>query len=245
MKIDAVNVAEILEEFLKDIAQDILKLDAARDKEENAFWQVFYLYKEELSRIIDFLSRVDSRYSRLKIIHGRLGSGGYMNFGGRKQFQEVIRELIEKYREFRFDLIGKLSTLHDDEKERLNEAYHTLKEDCFWSSIANCSVLLESRILKILKRKNSKFLKTKNKQLRFSFGELVDIYLDNKHKFKNCIPQKHDHVLKLLNKYRIVSVHAKQVAIDQNEANALFNLTLSFIFDPKCVVAKRKSGKKK
>jgi len=245
MKIDAVNVAEILEEYLKELAQDILKLDDERGKEENAFWQVFYMYKEDLAEIIDFLSRVDSKYSGLKIIHGRLGSGGYMNFGGRKQFQEVIRELIEGYRDFKSDLINKLSTLHDDEKERLNEAYHTLKENCFWSSIANCAVLLESRLLKILKRKNTRFLKTQSKQLRFSFGTLVDIYLDNKHEFKNCIPPKHEDVLKILNKYRIFSVHAKQVVIDQNEAEALFNLTLNFIFDPKCNVTKRKSGRKK
>ena len=238
MKIDTVSIAEILEEFLKKVAQDILKLDAASDKEENAFWQVFFLYKEELSRIFDFLSRVDSRCSRLKIIHGRLGSGEYMNFGGRNQFQEVIRDLTKAYRDFKSDLIAKLSTLHDDEKERLNEAYHTLKEECFWSCIANCAVLLESRLLKILKQSNTEFLKTKNKQFRFGFGELVDIYLNNKHEFNNCIPQKHDHVLKLLNKYRIFSVHAKQVTIDQNEADALFNLTLIFIFDPKCVVAK-------
>ncbi|MFW9887215.1 MAG: hypothetical protein ACFFER_03480, partial [Candidatus Thorarchaeota archaeon] len=89
------------------------------------------------------------------------------------------------------------------------------------------------------------YLKAKSKQLRFSFGELVDIYLDNKYEFKNCIPDRHDYVLKLLNKYRIFSVHAKQVRIEQNEADALFNLTLSFIFDPKCVVTKQKSRKKK
>ena len=245
MKFDVVNISKLLEEYLEKLTQDILKLDDERSREENAFWQVFFVFKEDLLVIIDFLSRVDSRYSGLKIIHGRLGSGGYMVFDGKKQFQEVIRKLAEGYREFKSDFISKLSTLHDDEKERLNEAYHTLKEDCFWSSIANCAVLLESRLLKILKRKNSEFLIAKNKQLRFSFGELVDIYLNNKHEFKNCIPQKHEYALKLLNKYRIFSVHAKQVTIDQNEADALFNLSLSFIFDPKCNIAKRKSRKKK
>jgi hypothetical protein len=246
MKVDVIECAVTFEAFLKNDAQVILDKDAKRRKGEDVdFWHFFDKIRDILSRITDFLSRVDSRYSKLSKIHSHLGAGQWMNFGGREPFKEVIQDLKTEYQVHKSDLTSRLSTLYDDEKERLNEAFHSLKEECFWSSVANCAVLLESRLLKILTESNAEFLKTKNGQLRFSFGELVDIYLDNKNEFKNCIPDRHDYVLKLLNKYRIFSVHAKQVIIDQNEADALFNLTLSFIFDPKCVVTKRKGSKKK
>ncbi len=89
----------------------------------------------------------------------------------------------------------------------------------------------------LLKDANESFLKEKRKKLDFSFGELVDLYILNKKIFNSIIPTKYDSLLKLCNKYRIISAHAKEEILTRRETEAILNLTFSFLLDDRCLVS--------
>jgi hypothetical protein len=69
--------------------------------------------------------------------------------------------------------------------------------------------------------------------------------LDNKGDFGKCIPDRHEHLLKLVNSFRIVSAHPKQSEIEQSTADAVFNLVLKFLLDKECEPPKKRGRKVK
>jgi hypothetical protein len=162
-------------------------------------------------------------------------------------FKDTINQITGTYlmtttRSSRFSM---LSALTSEESSRIDEAFHCMKEKCNWSSVINSAVALESRLFKILNRKSKRTLVSIRPDLIFTLGNLADAYLNNKQKFGNCIPNRHEHLLKLVNSFRIVSAHPKQYEVDKNTTEAVFNLTLNFLLDQECMPLRKPGPKKK
>jgi hypothetical protein len=186
---------------------------------------------------------MDDKYCDLHGVTLRFGGGSYMRFGQIEEFSENIDAVLEYHEKVKDGIPGLTSKLDNEETNRIQEAYHTLQERCYWSSVINSAVALEKRLFTILKSRNTKFLEQRKSDLRFSLGELIGLYIDNKSKFNTCIPHRHDNLLTLVNDYRIISAHSKQFDIDRATTNAIFNLTLKFMVDDECRPVRR--GRKK
>lgn len=212
-------------------------------KDDLDWWRVFARYKSRLDGAADFLARVDDSFGRLANMVSSTGSKGTFVYISGEQFKESIANTLEAYSKIKERIGPQLSKLDDEEKLRIEEAYHTLCQDCFWSSVVNCAVALEKRLFEILKSRNSAFMESARKDLQFTLGQLVGLYIQNKKEFNECIPAKHDNLMGLVSDYRIISVHAKQSDVDRTTADAIFNLTLKFLMDDECRPIRR--GRKK
>lgn len=126
------------------------------------------------------------------------------------------------------EILNLCSAFDDEEKMRINEAIHNYLEDCNYSCVAMSVSAVESRLVKLmcLVSPDSK-QKLENKTL----GQLVAEYLSNKSKYRNVVPNKHDHLLQLCNTYRIYSVHPKKERIKPTVAGSILTLAIEFLTD--------------
>ncbi|MFX1563783.1 MAG: hypothetical protein ACFFDP_10825 [Promethearchaeota archaeon] len=202
--------------------------------------------KKYLDATLELLSRLDSRFQFLTPTTNRLMQGSSLGtLPSPKELTDYLDEIVQKYKELREPNVTKLDQLDEEITARLNEAFHALCEHCYYSTIINCGVALESRLLLILRRRNTKYLQTIDRNLRFTFGQLINTYLQHPHRFHNCIPHRHQKLLELVNSYRTISAHPKGILVDVNTADAVFNLTMKFLIDDDCQPPKRRGPKKK
>ena len=205
------------------------------------YWVDFVFLRQDVERVIDLLIRIDEKYSSLKDPFLKLAPHTPSEEG---QVQDVMTEISEEYARTKSDSLMQAKQMSREEIERIEEAYHNLVENCYWSAVVNSAVALESRLFFLLKRRSKKTLEAIKPDLKFTLGHLADIYLNNKGKFKNFIPLQHEHLLKLINQYRIISAHPKQFKVDKKTADAIFNFTLSFLLDEGCKLPKPRKHKK-
>jgi len=129
----------------------------------------------------------------------------------------------------------KISLLDPAEKERFNEAIHCFLEGCYYSTVAMSVSAIEFRLLNLMKSVNP------DPQLEeLTLGQLIREYLDNKGKYKNIMPKKHESLLTLCNTYRVFSVHPKKEEIGKRIATSVLNLTFDFLLDEKLIGNLRK-----
>jgi len=81
------------------------------------------------------------------------------------------------------------SSFDKEEKERMNEAIHAHFEDCNYSCVAMSVSAVESRLLKLMclvSPESEQELEEK------TLGQLIAEYIQNKSKYKNVVPKKHE-----------------------------------------------------
>jgi hypothetical protein len=240
---DALRFEEIVNEFRDEIIKKDEKEKEISISENPRFWLDFRNYSSRIVGAADILARMDDKYQDLHGATLLFGGGLYMVFSRAERFSGNIEIVLEYHEEVKDGIPELISKLDDEEKSRIQEAYHTLQEQCYWSSVINCAVALEKRLFAILKSRNTKFLMDRKTNLEFSLGKLIGLYIDNKSAFKTCIPSRHDNLLTLANDYRIISAHSKRLDIDRATADAVFNLMLKFMVDDECRPVRR--GRKK
>ena len=240
---DALRFEEIVNEFKDAIIKEDEKEKKLSKKISARFWLDFGDYSSRIRGAADVLARMSDKYQDLHDATMLFGGRLYMIFGLVEHFSSNVVDVLEHYEKVKDGIPELISKLDYEEVLRIQEAYHTLQEQCYWSSVVNCAVALEKRLFAILKSRNTKFLKDIKTNLEFSFGRLIGLYINNKSTFKTCIPSRHDSLLTLVNDYRIISVHSKQRDIDRATADAVFNLTLKFMVDDECRPVRR--GRKK
>ena len=155
---------------------------------------------------------------------------------GSPTFDVLLQELLQDLTPHQIKIQQAVSKFDIYEQQRLEEAFHNLQEKCYFSSVINAVVALEHRLLHLLRRENESYLKQKFKDDRFSLGDLIWTYLDNKVAFDEVIPKQHENLLKLCNDYRKISVHAKGIQIKPNVAESILKLTFSFLLDDNCCI---------
>lgn len=121
------------------------------------------------------------------------------------------------------------SSFSNEEKERMNEAIHTFIERCYYSSVAMSVSATESRLLKLMCLTSPALEQQELK--KNTLGQLIREYVDNRDKYKNVVPKRHEPLLQLCNTYRIFSVHPKKQQIKSGEANSILNLAIEFLTD--------------
>lgn len=71
-----------------------------------------------------------------------------------------------------------------------------------------------------------------------TLGQLIQVfdkneYTDNKYdKIKQLMPDRHRPLVQLLNQYRILSAHHKEVKVTPQIAESILNLSFAFLIDP-------------
>jgi hypothetical protein len=126
------------------------------------------------------------------------------------------------------EILSFCSSFDEIEKERMNEAIHCYFEDCNYACVAMSVSATESRLLKLMRLVNPESKKALEKK---TLGGLITEYLKNKAKYKEVVPEKHEHLLQLCNTYRIFSVHPKEEKIEPSLASSILNLTILFLTD--------------
>lgn len=200
-------------------------------------------FRNRFRSVFEFIARVDEDFERILKIANKLDHPNEYNH---KKFQEIIHQIAhECKKKKKSPSIASLRKLSNEERDRIEESFHCLREKCYWSAVINGAVALEGRLFQILKLRSKKTLEALNPALRFTLGGLADAYLGNKSAFGNCIPKRHEHLLKHINEYRIVSAHPKQFKVDKKTADGIFNFTLAFLLDKECEPPKKKGRPKK
>lgn len=144
------------------------------------------------------------------------------------QFSHSVEEIKLIFNITKGELEKKIDFLDDEEKKRLNEAFHCFVEGCYYSCIAMSVSSIEFRLLDLMSKANTeKTIELK----KLTLGQLVQEYLNNKKNYKEFIPKKYEALLMLVNEYRIFSVHPKKEKVSKNSASSILNLTCEFLFD--------------
>ncbi len=199
--------------------------------------------RNRFKSVLEFIARVDEDFEKILKISNQLD---YPNEYSYKEYREIINQIAQECKKKKKSpSIASLRKLSNEEKDRIEESFHCLREKCYWSAVINGAVALEGRLFQILKLRSKKTLEGINSSLRFTLGALADAYLSNKGAFGNCIPKRHEHLLKHINEYRIISAHPKQFKVDKKTADGIFNFTLAFLLDEECEPPKKKGRPKK
>lgn len=120
----------------------------------------------------------------------------------------------------------KIALLSEEEYNRLDEALNCYIQGCNYSTIAMSVSAIEYRLFSLMK---SKCPDAELEEL--TLGQLIKEYLDNKGKYFNVIPKKHEPLLNHCNVYRIFSVHPKREKITRAMTTTIISMTVSFLFD--------------
>lgn len=160
---------------------------------------------------------------------------------GRKNWFDNSLEILEKaFNENTGELKRKISLLYSEEKDRLDEAIHCFLEGCYYSTIAMSVSAIESRLFSLMLGANPKAELGK-----LTLGQLITEYLENKEKYDNVIPKKHEPLLRHCNVYRVFSVHPKKEEIGKPVASSIFNLTFLFLLDEKLAKQNKSTSREK
>ena len=142
-----------------------------------------------------------------------------------ESYTDLIKEVFKKVEK---ELREKLQLLEEEEKYRLNEALNCYINECNYSAVAISVSAIEFRLLNLMQ-----LVKPNSKLEKYTLGELINEYLQNKKAYKNVIPKKHEPLLNLCNVYRIFSVHPKKEKITRAIATSIINMTFAFLLDKK------------
>ncbi|UCE74358.1 MAG: hypothetical protein JSV56_01270 [Methanomassiliicoccales archaeon] len=144
-----------------------------------------------------------------------------------------IEGLLEETDE---DIYEKLKSLHNTECYRLTEAIRCHNMDCNLAAVVLAVSAVEHRLHKLLERKNKSLYKKEFESA--TLGGIIELfrkdtrYKDNKYnKFKKILPEKHNHLMEILNIYRIFSAHPKDEYISNQTSKSILSFSFLLLID--------------
>jgi hypothetical protein len=144
----------------------------------------------------------------------------------RQNFQINVSSIKFAFNHCKQELDRKLSLLDKEERARLDEALNCYLQGCNYSTVAMAVSAIEYRLYSLMMTE----CPTSELEKR-TLGELIKEYLDNKKKYHEVIPKKHEPLLQYSNTYRVFSVHAKKEKITRPVTTSIINMTFGFLFD--------------
>jgi len=147
----------------------------------------------------------------------------------KRDFTINIDLLIGSFKLVRDEIAIFCSAFDEEERERINEAIHNHLEGCNYSCVAMSVSAVESRLLKLM---CLALPESEGELEKKTLGQLIVEYTNNKSKYRDVVPERHDHLLGLCNTYRTFSVHPKKQRITGRLARSIFNLAIEFLADP-------------
>lgn len=160
--------------------------------------------------------------------------------GDKSNFEGALGNVERAFGGVKNKIEAEILLLDSEEADRLNEAIHCFLEGCYYSTIAMSVSAIESRLFSLMTSANPK---SKLKEL--TLGQLIREYLENKEKYGNVIPKKHEPLLEHCNIYRVFSVHPKKEEINKPIASSILNMTFLFLLDKKLAKKSKSSSKRK
>lgn len=146
----------------------------------------------------------------------------------RTDFEAHLDYIKNVFKDVQEEIRDKLQLLDVEEVNRLNEALNCYIQGCNYAAIAIAVSAIEFRLLNLMQ-----LVKSNPDLEKYTLGELINEYLQNKKEYKNIIPKKHEPLLNLCNIYRIFSVHPKKEKITRAIATSIINMTFAFLLDKK------------
>lgn len=143
----------------------------------------------------------------------------------RSKFEENISIVKNIFQVSEKEISERLSVLNPTETKRVDESIHCYLEGCNNSTVAMAVCAIEYRLLALMKSKGAQLDE-------MTLGQLMREYLDNKEKYGNIIPKRHEPLLELCNTYGIFSVHPKKEIITRPITITVLSSTLDFLLDP-------------
>jgi hypothetical protein len=229
----------------QELVSKLETLEASNEFDVDVFVAFDGQYKQ-LSAVAALLSKIHDKFQRSvrrvkQLEHGSL----FFGLPSKEELLKILSELKEDFRRYKEPVLAALSNFSPEEVKRMDEAFYTLRERCYWSTMVNSAAAFESRLLALLRRRNLKFLRTLNKDLEFGLGELSNTYLQNLDQFTRLLPPGYDDLLNQIDSYRLLFSHPDQFSVDERNAEILFTQTLRFLCDPECQAPKKREPKKK
>ena len=145
-------------------------------------------------------------------------------------FDACLEEVEKRFRYIKNEAKERISLLNPAEMDRLNEAIHCFLEGCYYSAVAMSVSAIEFRLFSLMMS-----VCPDPKLEELTLGQLIREYLEDKQKYGNVIPKKHEPLLEHCNTYRIFSVHPKKEEINKPIASSILNLTFLFLLDKKLI----------
>lgn len=151
-------------------------------------------------------------------------------------FERLLSDIRELISALEPGIRKKLSGLTCEECERLDEALVTYSNYCFYSSIVMAVSAVEFRLHYMIKNTDGELYSEQFEKA--TLGQLIQVfdkngYTDNQYnKIKQLMPDRHRPLVQLLNQYRILSAHPKEVKVTPQIAESILNLSFAFLIDP-------------
>ena len=127
---------------------------------------------------------------------------------------------------------SKLNKLSLQEIERLDEAKVAFSNSCYFSCTIMSVSAVESRLHSKVKEINEDLYRERFESK--TLGQLLQIFNMNNHNYdeiKMLMPEKYYPLIQLLNQYRILSAHPKDISIEPQIAESILNLSFAFLTD--------------
>ncbi len=155
----------------------------------------------------------------------------------RKEFEENITQVKDIFQVSEREIQERLSVLSPIEIKRMDEAIHCYFEGCNHSTVVMAFSAVDSRLLYLMKS-----AQPKERHLdEMTLGNSISEYLNNKEKYGDIIPKRHEPLLELCNTYRIFSVHSKKETIARSVTITALSSTLEFLLDPELIETPQES----
>jgi hypothetical protein len=167
----------------------------------------------------EYLQRIISNLENYVIIERKHG------------FEKEVNSLIDFFKKEVMQIIkDRLSVLKPEENKRLDEAIHCFLQNCYYSSIVMFVSAIESRLFLLM---SSAYPDNKKKLETMPFGALIKEYMENKQKYKNIVPRRHETLLNHCNNMRILSAHPKSETMDKSVTKSILHMSFQFLLDKK------------
>ncbi len=146
-----------------------------------------------------------------------------------EQFESRVNAVIDGFLKL-YPEIKEFCTAFDaDEKVRFNEALHNLLEQCSYSCILMSIGAVESRLMKLMKVVRPDLSEEID---RFTPGRVLMEYNNQVKEYHNIVLPQYESLLKIGQKYRLLSVNADKDNLTQPIARSVFHLTMTFLTNP-------------
>jgi hypothetical protein len=146
--------------------------------------------------------------------------------GDLDDFRKAIEFIKAIFEEAEKEIHERIALLNEQESTRLGEAFNCYVNELNYSTIVMSVSAIESKLFSLMMSTHN------DKKLEdLTLGQLIREYTDNKEKYGNVIPKKHEALLDYCNTYRVFSVHPKKEKINRANATTILCMTCSFLFD--------------
>jgi hypothetical protein len=186
------------------------------------YWQVLY----DIISFCDMLGITYLDASKHILLDAVVCLNQPESIATKEDFEYYVKMIRGIFKRVEKKLQEKIALLNKEEYDRLNEALNCYIQGCNYSTIAMSVSAIEYRLFSLMK---SKCPDSELEEL--TLGQLIKEYLDNKEKYFNVIPKKHEPLLNHCNVYRIFSVHPKREKITRAIATSIISMTFSFLLD--------------